>query len=134
MATKTNKPTKPSTQIVYREDEEAFDKLGKLAESNNRQRSDEVRAATLIYLDLVSLATLRMVESEPKTAQAIANIEYSLRENIGRVLLGAVAPEVAKRFEADADMELPLAFDRVHVPFEDVLDWTANGKPKTSGS
>jgi hypothetical protein len=109
---------------MFREDEVAAENLKVLAKQNGRHLSDEVRAATAVYLDLINLAHLRLTEPVPGREDELADVERRIRDDIGRVLLPALHPDVRSKFENDRAVEYPVArFGSIKVPFDGLIEW-----------
>jgi hypothetical protein len=122
-------------QVVYREDEVVAANLEVVAGQNNRARSDEVRAATAVYIELLNLAHLRITVPRDGFENVIADAERQTRDTIGRILLAALPGEVRNAFENAAGVEYPAqGFGRIHVPFDRLIEWIATGKVESSGT
>ena len=88
--------------------------------------ADEIRAAIEVHLNLYELSRLRA--SAPRLDAAAVATEVRLKDNIGRVLLSAVAPNVRNAFEDDVRVEYPEhGFGRLYIPFHKLIDWIVGG-------
>ena len=113
-------------QLVYREDDVVSGNLETLADQNHRKVSDEIRAATAVYLGLVNLAHLRITVARQGQEDRLRDVERRLQDDIGRILLAALPADVQSRFENDAGVEYPVdRFGKIHVPFDKLLGWIA---------
>jgi hypothetical protein len=113
-----------TTQLIYREDEVTASNLKVIAQQNGRTMSDELRAASTIYVALQNLAVLRL-----HRRSAVADVERRVKDEIGRVLLAAVPDDVHSRFENDVGIEYPIGrFGPIDTPFEKLIDWVVTGR------
>lgn len=115
-------------QVIYREDETIAANLEVVAKQNGRTVSDEVRAATDVYIQLINLGHLRILHPRGASTAQLDDVERQVKDYIGRVLMAALGNDVVSRFENDAGVEYPKdRFGQIYQPFEKLLDWIVSG-------
>lgn len=117
------------SNITFRpDDDDVNDRLSALASANKRPIAVELRAAVNIYLALQDLVRLREETARGKLGVGDReDLERRIKDDIGRVFLGAISRETRSLFKDATGAEYPVS--RIgHRPthFEKLIDWVVS--------
>ncbi len=120
--------------ITLRIADDDYDRFARAVELTGRSMNADLGAAAIVWADLIDLARVHAAVKHAITPAEAAQIEERIKDEIGRVMLGALEGSddltaAVDVFEDAVGVEYPRnAIGPIDTPYEKFLDWLTTGK------